>query len=638
MANNVTTYHYDNGRTGWNQTETFLAPAIVSNSNFGLLFQQSVDDLVYAQPLYVEGLVIGGTTRNVVFVGTEAGTVYAFDADSSNNWMPLWQLSLVGAGETRSNFFGVITATPVIDVGSSTIYVLGYYQDQNTKYFFRLHAIDIMTGKTVNTSAQIKALSPVVEVAGTGAPQDPNNPGMVYFDPANQFNRAALLLAYGNVYAAFASHSDQPPFHGWVLGFNSQTLQLIGPPFCSTPDASQTPNFVPPPGGSYLDDPELGGSFWMAGWGLAADGDGYIYGITGNGLFIDPNIPHPHLNYGDSMVKLDKSLNLVGSFTPANYATLAAQDTDFGSAGPVVIPDAADGGRLEIIGCGKDANVYLVDRGAMTPPNLHRTGTQLFQLALAPSASPQPITLDGSGPGVWGGPAYYGGPLGNIVYYCGTHGPLQAIAIHNGVLTPHMVAPGVPNQTPPSETFPNEGGVIPVVTSNGSSPHSGIVWAVTRPEGTVGLRLRAYNAEDLTKPALISIAIGSWTGRGAFLAPIVVNGKVYVGSDHRLSVYGIGVPGIVSWPSGTTINTVDSTPQAPAACVLQNQLYLFWKANDPSNDIYYSASADGQTWPSGRTINNVDSTPQALATCVFQNQLYLLWKANDPSNKIFFSA
>lgn len=86
------------------------------------------------------------------------------------------------------------------------------------------------------------------------------------------------------------------------------------------------------------------------------------------------------------------------------------------------------------------------------------------------------------------------------------------------------------------------------------------------------------------------------------------------------------------------LTSVDSTPIALAACVFQRQLFVFWKANDPSNSIYFSSSWDGQTWSNGVKINNVDTTPTPLAACVFQNRISLFWKANDPSNRIFTSA
>ena len=58
MGRDVTTHHYDNARTGWNKHEKRLTPPKVSGPKFGLLFQQSLDDMMYAQPLYVQGLHI----------------------------------------------------------------------------------------------------------------------------------------------------------------------------------------------------------------------------------------------------------------------------------------------------------------------------------------------------------------------------------------------------------------------------------------------------------------------------------------------------------------------------------------------------------------------------------------------------
>ena len=71
MAKNVPTHHYDNARTGWNRHETKLTPAKVSGPKFTFLFQQTVDDIVYAQPLYFQHLHIKGAKRSLVFVGTE---------------------------------------------------------------------------------------------------------------------------------------------------------------------------------------------------------------------------------------------------------------------------------------------------------------------------------------------------------------------------------------------------------------------------------------------------------------------------------------------------------------------------------------------------------------------------------------
>src|ERR1700674_1523773 len=82
----VTTYHYDNNRTGWNKHETALTPANVGTPSFGLLRTVVLDDQVDAQPLVVPGVLITAGqfqgTHDVAYVATEHNTVYAIDVHS----------------------------------------------------------------------------------------------------------------------------------------------------------------------------------------------------------------------------------------------------------------------------------------------------------------------------------------------------------------------------------------------------------------------------------------------------------------------------------------------------------------------------------------------------------------------------
>ncbi|MGB7583932.1 MAG: hypothetical protein WBM11_03730 [Terriglobales bacterium] len=54
----ITTHHYNNLRTGWNNTETVLTPANVGSSSFGMLQSIALDAQVDAQPLFVPNQLI----------------------------------------------------------------------------------------------------------------------------------------------------------------------------------------------------------------------------------------------------------------------------------------------------------------------------------------------------------------------------------------------------------------------------------------------------------------------------------------------------------------------------------------------------------------------------------------------------
>src|SRR6266404_4999981 len=135
----VLTYHNNNQRTGENLRETILTPANVNARSFGKLFSYSVDGHVYAQPLYVSSLYVAGQgTHNAVFVATQHNSVYAFDADQNTGASSglLWHANLGPSAATPNPDFGNrygafddivpevgITSTPVIDLGSGTLYV-----------------------------------------------------------------------------------------------------------------------------------------------------------------------------------------------------------------------------------------------------------------------------------------------------------------------------------------------------------------------------------------------------------------------------------------------------------------------------------------------------------------------------------
>jgi outer membrane protein assembly factor BamB len=144
----VTTYHYDNSRTGWNNQEPTLTPAKVST--FRILHTVTLDDLVDAQPLVIacSQTTIArckATTDDVVYVATENNTVYAIDASSgqivlSRNLGPAVSTP---SGCNITPRVG-ITGTPVIDAATHTLYAIAYTVI-NGIATYQLHALDLST-------------------------------------------------------------------------------------------------------------------------------------------------------------------------------------------------------------------------------------------------------------------------------------------------------------------------------------------------------------------------------------------------------------------------------------------------------------------------------------------------------------
>src|SRR5580658_10128263 len=217
---NVLTYHNDIARTGQNLSETTLTPANLNSTNFGKVGNLSVDAAVDAEPLYVSNLTVAGSSHNVVFVVTENDSAYAFDADT---FAQLWHVSVLGANETASDNRGCgqvspiigITSTPVIALSAGAhgeIYLVAMSKDNNGNYYQRLHGLDITTGGEASGS-------PVTVQAAF-----PTTSGTTTFDPKQYKERAALLLLNGVIYTTWASHCDDGPYQGWIMGYNETTL------------------------------------------------------------------------------------------------------------------------------------------------------------------------------------------------------------------------------------------------------------------------------------------------------------------------------------------------------------------------------------------------------------------------------
>ncbi len=502
-TSSVTTYHNDNARTGQNLNETTLTTTNVNMSTFGMLFVITVDGKIDAQPLYLPNLTIAGGAHNILFVATEHGSVYGFDADTGTQ---IWQISTLGSGETPSDNHSCnqispeigVTATPVIDASAGahgTIYVVSMAKDGSGNYHQRLHALDVTTGaEEFGGPKEIQASYP-----GTG---DNSLRGNVIFDPGQQVERPGLLLLNGVIYTSWGSHCDIRPYTGWLIGYDKNTLSQVGV-LNVTPNGNE-------------------GSFWMSGAAPAADANGNIYALDANGTFdATMNLQGfpTESDFGNAFLKISTTNNQVAVadyFEMMNESSENSTDEDLGSGGALLLPDLIDGSgqtRHLAVGAGKDTNVYVVDRDSMGKFN--------------PGANNNYQIVSGSLAGsVFSMPAYFN----NTVYYGAVGDHIKAFPISNAKLGPTPTS-----QTATSFPFP---GSTPSISANGTS--NAILWAVENANPAV---LHAYEAKNLGTELYNSNQAASGRdhfGAGnKFITPTVINGKVYVGTTSGVGVFGL---------------------------------------------------------------------------------------------------
>ena len=514
----VATFKYDVSRSGQMAAETMLTLDNVNSTNFGLLHNVMLDGKVDAQPLYLSQVPLSGTAHNVAFVATEHGSVYAIDADSGT---PLWQVSLLAAGETPSDTHGCtqvtpeigVTATPVIDrtAGShGVLYVVGMSIDKSSNYHQRLHALDITTGAELfNGPAEISASAP-------------NAAGTTTFAPGQYEERAALLLANGQIYTTWTSHCDAAPYSGWIIAYNASTLAQ-----------SAVLNVGPNSGAAVANGTPFnmnGPAIWMSGDGPGADTAGNIYLLTGNGLFeptLDSNGFPSGGDFGNSFLKLTST---AGSLTVADYFAMSSDvtesggDLDLGSGGEMLLPDLMDSNgntKHLIVGAGKDSNIYLVDRDNMG--KFSATANSIWQEVDGQLPGNPPGFIMG---GVRSSPAWFSG----TIYYGDAGGTLKAYSV-----TAARLSTGPTSQTAIAFAYP---GASPVVSSNGTQ--NAIVWAH---ENATPAVLHAYDATNLAHELYNSNqATGSRDQFGPgnkFIVPVVAGGKVFVGTTNTLAIFGL---------------------------------------------------------------------------------------------------
>ena len=497
-AVDVATYHYDNMRSGVNANETALTTANVNSATFGKKGEFAVDGQIDGQALLLSQLAIPGQgNKDVLYVATENDAVYAIDAQSisGSSATVLWKSSVLASGESPATSLPCgnispngITATPVIDRARNAIYVEAMSQDSGGNIIHRLHALDLTNGQELfGGPTTITATYP-----GTGGN---SSGGVVTFLPKVHHERAALLESGNSIYMAWSGlFGDCGAYSAWVMSYDAGTLAQTGA-------IDLVPN-------------NSGGGMWMGGGGPAADAAGNVFVVTGNGF---GDTPGTNGSYGNSFVRLTTSAGLkVGDyFTPFNTLSEDSADADFGSAGPLLLPDLVDASNVThhlAVGAGKDGNLYVLNRDNLGQFSSSKNNVyQEFQL---------------------GGNENHSSPLffKNTVYVCPENSTLKAFPVSNALLA----------STPSSQTAHQFGsnGAVASLSANGNL--QGIVWALDWGAGV----LFAYDAGDLTKELYDSNQAAANRDHfspvgGHFITPMVANGRVYIGTKTTIAVFGL---------------------------------------------------------------------------------------------------
>ncbi len=584
----IMTYHNDNARTGRYDQESYLAgptptgASTADKAHFGKVFSLPVDGDVYAQPLFLAGVPIGTRNIDVVYVATQRDSVYAFDASNGHE---LWRKSFLNeptvttikSGDVSCNNIDPevgITGTPVIgvtderDLTTGTLYFVTKTKETipagGSACVQRLHAIDVVKGDERPGSPKLIGSQTIgggpiqtvsIRGAGTGldVPSDDGKPGdndgngNVQFFALTQNQRAGLLLSQGVVYVSWASHCDNTPYHGWLMGFEAKSLALASV-FNTTPNSGR-------------------GGIWQSGAAPAADAAGNLYCSTGNGTF-DPELNrqrHPKRgDYGDSILKLGVDptttpaapspngwgLKVVDYFTPFDETSLgvAPQDFDLGSGGVLLLDDAPATAPLLVL-AGKKGVIYLLNRNLMG--QFHPDGDFIAQ-----RIPPQPWDVSILGD-VFGMPAVYNSTL----YFAGAPRRNQANGPVNGPESSPEPLKGFPIQGRRINPTPSSSSGVgfamhthaPAISSNGNQ--AGIVWMIRHDDNDGPAILHAFDAADLGRELYNSedAQVGGMprdrAGVGLkFTLPMIAKGRVFVGTKGEVTVYGKLTVGAKTYP------------------------------------------------------------------------------------------
>ena len=348
------------------------------------------------------------------------------------------------------------------------------------------------------------------------------------FNALMQNQRPALMLANGMVYVGYASHCDKEPYHGYLMAYDAKTLEQVSV-FNASPTGSEA-------------------SFWQSGQGPAADAEGNVYAVTGNGSWDGVR------NFSESFLKFTPELKLLDWFTPTNHLLLDAKDNDLDSSGATLIP-----GTHLVMGGGKEGVLYTLDTRKLghlgdehAVQHFQATASHLHSLVYWESAK-----------------------SGDLLYVWGQRDKAKVYKLEGEKLIETPVA---------MREIPNEGhpGAMLSLSANGN--RDGILWAAIHATGDSwhesrpGI-LHAYDADDIRRELWNSLEVPQRDDCGEYskmAPPTIANGKVYLASfgtenvgTGQFCVYGLlAARGAVA----------PAAPTGGKAVVLRGNLTLTWDA------------------------------------------------------------
>jgi hypothetical protein len=560
-AVDVWTVGMNNTRQGWNRFEEVLTPATVPRLK--KLREFSVDEKIDVTPLVVGDKLYVCSMSNTMFVfdvNTGAELVrrqlaIPFDPRTDPGQMDRWKLY---------HSWG-ITATPVIDVPTNTIYVTTFgkpnIDSPNTERNNMLFVLDATT---------LADKAPPVLIAG-----DAENGGTIAngFTTPYQKLRAGLGLLTDTggmkaVIVSFSINGENPrgPGHGFVVAYDARGLHREAG-FTPTPAIWN----VTPGGGA--------GGVWMSGSGPAIDASD-IYLATGNGM--DPGTMAD--NFAESFVRLRYTPGVAGVDNGKPRLVVADfwgafsdfgrqdEDQDLGAAGVFIIPE-----RGNLIGGGKDGILYNLNKDDLGKNrwdphfNLPFVATYLPDPpnggAGLPATTPADpnwpvVNLDRNLPmhtptgktyHIHGTPVYMENATGGFVFIWGENERVKAYDYD--FATKRIAAFRAQGAQFASGTMDAPGGMPGgrlVVSSNGTTPNTGVVWGVYPTQGNANSNvvhgaLVAYDASRVLFGGRLrqlfhsdDDAANDMGNFAKYSTPIVANGRVYVGTfSNKVVQYGL---------------------------------------------------------------------------------------------------